>query len=172
MLLAHESDSAFPKGLSKAKYTHYITCNKPQLNSVSQSSRLQDLLSFPYAKRQWNLHNRLPTNTHGCTLADTHILKLLQLHTHFPFFWLPSSHQTPPSGRLTKWSCSGGMIYLLNRRIRFWEPPFFTGGWHHLPKSHKETGHHPDSKHSSCLWLRPAVLYDVFSNVVGTKCLS
>lgn len=54
------------------------------------------------------------------------------------------------------------MIYLLNGRIRIWEPPFFTGRWHHLPKSRKKTAAHPDSKHSSFLCLHPDLLYNLF----------
>lgn len=54
------------------------------------------------------------------------------------------------------------MIYLLNGRIHIWEPPFFTGRWHHLPKSRKKTAAHPDSKHSSFLCLRPDLLYNLF----------
>lgn len=98
-------------------------------------------------------HSRLHTYGDTCTLCS--------------FFSPPAPRSVchvaiPPSGDQTKWGFSGGMIYLLNGRIRIWEPPFFTGRWHHLPKSRKKTAAHPDSKHSSFLCLHPDLLYNLF----------
>lgn len=100
-------------------------------------------------------YSRLHTYRDTCTLCFFFL---------FFFFTPPSvSHVAiPPSGDQTKWGFSGGMIYLLNGRIRIWEPPFFTCRWHHLPKSRKKTAAHPDSKHSSYLFLHPDLLYNLF----------
>lgn len=98
----------------------------------------------------------------GITLTETHILKLIQVDTYFIFFfWLCSSHRNPPTGKWTKWSCSGGKVYLLNGRKWFWGPPFFIWGWHLLPKSHKATVCHSDTKHSSFLWMCLGIWYNV-----------
>lgn len=164
MLLAHKSDLLYlSKGPFQSQtYTLYHLQPTPAKLSVT---KLQAPRSpFPMLK-----------GNETCTIASSQTLMAAQLNTHlnlhrrthppllfFFFLGLPSSHRTPPSGRLTKWSCSGGMIYLLNRRIRFWEPSFFTWGWHRLRKSHKETVHDPEREHRSFLWLCPAVLYNVF----------